>query len=82
MHVIKGLVSTTIINQLNYYFMKKLELKQMENLEGGKSCNDDAIGYLIGATVAGTIAGGPVGFMVGATVGLIGSMFVATSRKC
>ena len=63
-------------------FMKKLEFNQMEAFEGGKACTEDAMGYLIGATIGGTVAGGAVGFMVGATVGLIGSTFIAISKKC
>lgn len=65
--------------------MKKLELNQMDNLNGGTAsadCQDEALGFLTGAVVGGTLAGGVVGMMVGGTVGLIGSTFIAIAKVC
>jgi hypothetical protein len=68
--------------------MKKLELNQMENLEGGSACGD----YLakksdlnrwegcvicagVGAATVGGIFGGPAGLLGGWASGLITGMF-------
>jgi hypothetical protein len=51
--------------------MKKLELNQMENLEGGMNdCQDRILGAAAGI-ITGSAFGGPVSFMVGLTIGSI-----------
>jgi hypothetical protein len=47
--------------------MKKLELNQMENLEGGNDCHDRVYGWAVGVFV-GSLFGGPVSAMIGGTV--------------
>ena len=63
--------------------MKKLELNQMENLNGGvKDCSNEAYGFVSGAIVGGTLSGGGFGFILGATVGLIGWWFILLAKTC
>ena len=62
--------------------MKKLKLNQMENLEGGKNCQDEALGFMVGATVGGTLSGGAIGFMVGGLIGVVGGTFMSIAKVC
>jgi hypothetical protein len=56
--------------QIKFYKMKKLELNQMENLEGGNDCQDRVLGAAAGI-ITGSAFGGPVSLMVGLTFGTI-----------
>lgn len=63
--------------------MKKLEISQMENLQGGKKdCTNEALGFLSGAVLGGTLAGGPAGFMAGGLIGVIGMTFISIAKTC
>lgn len=59
--------------------MKKLELNQMENLEGGtnRQCMIDG-GLTWGAMIIGAVVGGPFG----AAAALIGGLYAANSNGC
>ena len=64
--------------------MKKLELNQMENLEGlgKKDCTEDGIAFMAGAAIGGTIAGGPLGFCIGGLIGVVGGTFISIAKAC
>ena len=47
--------------------MKKLEVNQMENLEGGNDCHDRVYGWATGIVVA-SLFGGPATALLGGTV--------------
>ena len=49
--------------------MKKLEISQMENLQGGAKMGWKCIVGSAGSAILGGIAGGPLGYWGGALVG-------------
>ena len=68
--------------------MKKLELNQMENLEGGGSCQRFLVSHsdlsasdacvicsAAGGAAAGSIFGGPAGFLTGWVGGAVSGLF-------